>query len=122
MIIEFRLDLVTGIALPVAVLFRRISRISIAALDHEAFDDAVKDSPVVKTLTRQLLKLSIVFGAASVQNCTTISPSLVLITATSLDEFMGALSSFFSSAASTAIPNKIGTKIENFIFFCSGGL
>src|SRR6266516_6069735 len=63
-----------------------------------------------------------VFGAASVQNRTTISPSLVLITATSFDEFMGVFSSFFSSAASAAVPNNIAVKIDNFIPFCSGGL
>src|SRR5438270_94478 len=39
-----------------------------------------------------------VFGAASLQNSTTMSPSLVLITATSFDEFIGFFSSFFSSA------------------------
>jgi hypothetical protein len=56
-----------------------------------------------------------VFGAASVQNCTTISPSLVLITATSLDGFMGALSSFFSSAAKAAEVNNTANTKENFM-------
>jgi hypothetical protein len=62
-----------------------------------------------------------VFGAASVQNCTTISPSFVLITATSLDEFVGVVSGFFSSAAKTDVAINSSNKIEYFIGFCSGG-
>src|ERR1700681_2614525 len=66
------------------------------------------------------LKFSIVFGAASFQNSTTISPSLVLMTATSLDAFMG--DSFFSSAHSAVVPKvrliSSQTKIENLIRTC----
>jgi len=47
------------------------------------------------------LKFSIVFGAASAQNYTTTSPSLVLITATSFDGFMDEVF-LFSSAANAA--------------------
>jgi len=61
------------------------------------------------------LKFSIVFGAASFQNCTTISPSLVLITATSLDAFIVGFSAFFSPEAKTADPSNSATaKIDDF--------
>src|SRR5207248_3336617 len=52
------------------------------------------------------LKFSIVFGAASVQNCTTISPSLVLITATSFEEFIDLFSSARMVAMTSADPTK----------------
>jgi hypothetical protein len=59
------------------------------------------------------LKFSTVFGATSGQNSATISPSLVLITATSFGSLMAAVSffgsSFFSSlrtgVATTANPS-----------------
>ena len=57
MIVEFGLDLVTRSALAVAFLFRWIFRIWVAALDHESFDDAVKNSPVVKSGARELLEV-----------------------------------------------------------------
>src|SRR5439155_123680 len=61
------------------------------------------------------LKFSTVFGAASDQNSMTISPSLVLITATSLDGFIGEVSLFSSAtaAATSAVSNP--AKIDNFI-------
>src|SRR5215472_9654631 len=71
--------------------------------------------PLKKPWRASFLKLSMVFGAASVQNCTTIWPSLVFITATSLDEFMGLFSSFFSPAARTAELNITTERIRNFI-------
>src|SRR5207244_415411 len=49
------------------------------------------------------------------QNGTALPPSLVFITATSLDEFMGLFSSFFSSAAKTAEVNNRAITTENFI-------
>ena len=45
MIVKLGLDLVSGTALSVAVLFRRIFRVRVAALDHESFDDAVENGP-----------------------------------------------------------------------------
>ena len=57
MIVELGLDVVTGSALPVAVLFCRIFRIRIAALDHEFFDDPVENRAVVKSLARQFLEI-----------------------------------------------------------------
>src|SRR5438876_831413 len=61
------------------------------------------------------LKFSIVLGAASFQNCTTISPSLVLMTATSLDAFIGGFSLFSSAAKSAELSNSATAKIDNFI-------
>ena len=57
MIVEFGLDLVTRSALTVAVLLRWILRIRVAALNHEAFDDPVKNGAVVETLPCELLKI-----------------------------------------------------------------
>jgi hypothetical protein len=56
-IVELGLDVVSGAALPVAVLFYRIFRIRVAALDHEFFDDPVENRPVVKALARQFLEI-----------------------------------------------------------------
>ena len=53
MIVELGLDVVPRSALPVAVLFCRVLRIRVAALDHEFFDDPVENRPVVKALARQ---------------------------------------------------------------------
>src|SRR5438552_8801257 len=55
--------------------------------------------PSYKPVRASFLKFSIVFGAASVQNCTTISPSLVLITATSFEGIID----LFSSARMVAM-------------------
>ena len=57
MIVQLGLDCITRPALAVAVLLRRILRIWIAALNHEAFDDPVKNSAVVETLPCELLKI-----------------------------------------------------------------
>src|SRR4029450_8144721 len=55
-----------------------------------------------------------VFGAASVQNCTTITPLFVLIPATSFDVLIGE-ASFFSSAAKTAALNSTARRTDNFM-------
>src|SRR5262245_21418692 len=57
MIAELGLDVVPGSACAVAVLFCRIFRIRIAALDHESFDDPMENCPVVKSLARQFLEI-----------------------------------------------------------------
>src|SRR5215813_2116642 len=57
MIVELSFNIVTGSALPVAILFCRIFRIRIAALDHELLDDPMENRPVIKALTRQLLEI-----------------------------------------------------------------
>src|SRR5437773_9298328 len=57
MIVELGLDVVTRAAFAVAVLFRRVLRIWIAALDHEAFDDPVENRAVIETLARQFLEI-----------------------------------------------------------------
>ena len=57
MIVELGIDVVTGSALPVAILFCRIFRIRIAALDHESFDDPVENRAVIKSLARQFLEI-----------------------------------------------------------------
>ena len=57
MIVELGLDVVAGSAFAVAVLFCRVLRIRIAALDHESFDDSVENCPVVKALARQFLEI-----------------------------------------------------------------
>src|SRR5262249_1079746 len=57
MIVELGFEVVPGSALPVAVLFCRVFRIWIAALDHESFDDPVENCPVVKALARQFLEV-----------------------------------------------------------------
>jgi hypothetical protein len=51
-----------------------------------------------------------------------MSPSLVLITATSFDELMGVLSSFFSSAAKTAELNITMVSNNDFIEIGNGEL
>src|SRR5438270_6105090 len=57
MIIELGFDFVTRAACAVAILFGRIFRIRIAALDHESFNDPVKNCAVVKSGARELLKI-----------------------------------------------------------------
>src|SRR5690348_16421388 len=58
MIVELGLDLVVGAALSVGVLFRRIFRIRIAALNHEILDDPMENRAVIEALARQLLEVS----------------------------------------------------------------
>src|SRR5207248_1756498 len=53
------------------------------------------------------LKLSTVFGATSGQNSAIISPSLVLITATSFVEFIGFFSSALTDATTSAAASKL---------------
>jgi hypothetical protein len=53
------------------------------------------------------LKFSTVFGATSGQNSATISPSLVLITATSFVEFIGFFSSALTDATTSAAASKL---------------
>src|SRR6266508_922022 len=74
--------------------------------------------PLYNPWRASFLKFSIVFGAASVQNWTTISPSLVLITATSFDAFIVGLSAFFSSAAKSVELKNSAAKIDIFIMIC----
>src|SRR5882724_917404 len=57
MIIELGFNLVARIALSVTVLFRRVLRIRIAALNHEIFDDSMENRAVIEALARQLLKI-----------------------------------------------------------------
>ena len=57
MIVKLSLDLVTRTTLSVTVLFCRIFRIRVAALDHEFFDDPMENRSVVKSLARQFLEI-----------------------------------------------------------------
>src|SRR3954469_21936446 len=52
----------------------------------------------------------------------TISPSLVLMTATSFCKLVEAGVSFFSSAPNNVALNNSAPKIDIFMFLCSGGL
>ena len=55
--IEFCLDGVARTALPPGVLGGFIFGVRVAALDHEAFDDAVKTGAVVKAFLGELLEV-----------------------------------------------------------------
>ena len=57
MIVELRLDPVTGRARTVTVFLGWIFRVWVATLNHEAFNDAVKSSAVVESGARQLLEI-----------------------------------------------------------------
>src|SRR5260370_18263040 len=57
LVIEFSLDGVTGPALPVGGLGIEVPGIGVTALDHEALDDAVETSAVVKAPLRERLEI-----------------------------------------------------------------
>ena len=57
MIVKLGFDLVTRTTCSVAVLFCRIFRIRVAALDHESFDDPVENRPVIESLACQFLEV-----------------------------------------------------------------
>src|SRR5438105_5675286 len=57
MIIDLGFDFVTRAARAVAILFGRVLGIRIAALDHESFNDPVKNCSVVKSGARELLEI-----------------------------------------------------------------
>jgi hypothetical protein len=71
----------------------------------------MENGAVIETLARQFLEILDRVWRSISPNCTTISPSLVLITATSFDEFMGE-GSFFSSATAAAT-SAIAMKQQN---------
>jgi hypothetical protein len=61
-VVELGLDLVGGAASAPSLLFSGVLGQRVTALDHEAFDDAVETSAIVKTLNRQLLEILDVAG------------------------------------------------------------
>jgi hypothetical protein len=62
MVVEFRGDFVAGIAGAPHGFLRRIFGEGIAALDHEAFDDAVETGSIVKTFFREVGEIFDVTG------------------------------------------------------------